>query len=213
MALTIPPSAQKSIQVIYRELRKLYRNPDVPRACAVKAFEELLHPILDEHCWLPTHVSPAAVIQLAERYKGKLEKSVQRAHGILPTRKDRNVRTAELLEGPELPLEEWWAKFIEGDSTILITKQEHGANKPPSDLIPIPEGLFCSQGKSYKWRDKGGKEQPWLSEHYTALTGRQSPWAVEAAKDAEKAEQKAQAAAKKAQSAAQRAAKRQARGR
>jgi len=219
MALTIPTSLRSLIHSEYLHKRQMWAHPEMKKSKKRRhkiqlSFELAIYSLLDEHRWLPTHISPAAVIQLAERYEGKkLEKSVQRAHGILPGRVDRNVRTAELLEGPELSLDEWWAKFIEGDSTILITKQEHGANKAPADLIPIPNGLFYDQGKSYKWQAKGGKEQPWLSEHYTALTGRQSPWAVEAAEKAEQKAQKAQKAAKKAQRTTRSAAKTKPRGR
>jgi len=53
--------------------------------------------------------------------------------------------------GDPLPFEDWWGRFVEWDSTVLITRGEHGSGRaiPLSDLILLPppgEGLFLSSG-------------------------------------------------------------------
>lgn len=82
----------------------------------------------------------------------------------MPGRVDRHVRTLSLLEGPEQPFEVWWDAFWSGDSTVLMTKEEHssGAVFGEDDLLPLPsEGdAFCAQGYTFKMRKS--VEIPWL---------------------------------------------------
>lgn len=161
---SLPLPLRPLLHAHYLSMRALWSCPDMPRRGVQKGFEELLYSVLGQDSWRPTHVSPSAVRALLSDWprRGKL---VQRAHGVLPGRADRNVRTAALMGGPELPLEEWWRLFVEGDSTVLITREEHssGAAMSESDLILLPppsEGLFVSSGfgVSLRW----GREGQWL---------------------------------------------------
>jgi hypothetical protein len=153
-------------------MRAAWRNPDVPRRSVQKSFEELLYGFLGEDAWRSSHISPAALVAVVEGWDARA-KLVQRCHGILPGREDRHVRTAALMEGPELELDEWWALFVEGDATVLMTREEHGSGGVPQGLIPIPSGLFPNGGFSARMALRA--EGAWLSEQYEALTGRQAP--------------------------------------
>lgn len=176
MALTIPTSLRTLIHSEYLHKRQMWAHPEMKtkrhRTGIQKSFEELLYGYLGKDAWRSTHISPAAVVAIVEGWdsRGSL---VQRAHGILPGRMDRNIRTASLLEGPELSLDEWWSKFVAGDASILVTREEHIAEVEPEGLIPVPEGLFFSSGYSARMALKD--EGVWLSAQYEALTGRPSP--------------------------------------
>ena len=164
MTLLPPLPLRPLLHSHYLNMRALWRCPDMPRRGVQKGFEELLYSVLGPDSWRPTHISPAAVRALLADWprRGSL---VQRAHGVLPGRVDRNVRTAGILEGPELPFEAWWGGFVRGDSTVLITREEHSGGRAMSaaDLIPLPspsEGLFVSAGFGVSLRR--GREGEWL---------------------------------------------------
>ncbi len=105
-----------------------------------------------ENSWRSTHISHAAIEQLLSN-KGSSISGVQRCHGLIDNRLDRLVRTRTLLEGPELPFEEWYRYYRKHDLTILLTKKEHSAEEF-SRLYEIPEelNLFQASGFGFKKR-------------------------------------------------------------
>lgn len=150
MSFTPPLPLRPLLHAHYLNMRALWRCPDMPRRGVQGAFESVVYGALGADAWRPTHISPAAVRAVLGDWprRGSL---IQRAHGVVPGRVDRNVRCAQMMEGGELPLDEWWDLFVRGDSTVLITRAEHrgGRAMDESDLILLPppdEGLFRSSG-------------------------------------------------------------------
>ena len=140
----------------------------LPRRGVQRSFEEMIYSVVDDDAWRPTHISISA---LKECIAGNT-RAVQRAHGALGNRKDRFVRTLEILEGPCLEFSDWWSFFLEHDKTILITRQEHGSGKTfaESELIPTPEwskGMFVNSGFSVKIRKR--VEIVWMKEKLEEL--------------------------------------------
>lgn len=172
MTLSLPLPLRPLIHAHYLNMRALWRSPDMPRRGVQKGFEELLYGVLGEDAWRTTHVSEGAIRGIVEGWdrRGTL---VNRAHGILPGSVDRHVRTAALLEGPELPLDAWWAQFVEGDTTVLITRGEHSGSLPLSPLVPLPPGGFKNAGFGVGLSLK--REGVWLSGEYERITGLPSP--------------------------------------
>ena len=135
-----------------------------------KSFEEMMHPIMGKDSWRPTHISESAV---AEYVIGS-QRNIQRAHGILPGRMNRIDRTMSILEGDFKSFDEWWNFFTYHDSTILITRKEHGANIKfeKSDLIDLPswdEDMFRNSGFSVNLRKK--TEGVWIRGKHSELIG------------------------------------------
>lgn len=139
----------------YLSARKLLSSGVVPPVCVQRSFEAAMAGILDEDGWRPTHISRAAVVELAEGWIS----NVQRAHGVLEGRKDRFDRTIVILTFEEKPFEEWWEFYKKHDTTVLITRAEHFSNLKftEDELIPVPwdeQKLFINSGFSFKARKK-----------------------------------------------------------
>lgn len=148
----------------YLSMRSLWAQPEMPRQGVQRGFEGVVYGVLGKLSWRPTHISPAAVRAILGDWprRGSL---VQRAHGVLPGRVGRAERTAALMGGEELPFEAWWRLYVEGDSTILITRGEHGSGRgmTEDELIVLPppeEGLFLSSGFGVAM--SAGREGAWL---------------------------------------------------
>lgn len=149
--ITLPPLPLRPLlHAHYLNMRALWGMGDMPRRGVQHGFEGVVYGVLGKRAWRPTHISPAGVRAVLDDWprRGSV---VQRAHGVLPGRVDRSVRMEVLMVGAELRFEEWWRLFVEGDSTVLITRGEHvpGRVKSEGDLIRLPppeEGLFLSSG-------------------------------------------------------------------
>lgn len=155
MPLRKPSTAEKeALQTFYLSCRNLLNGGIIPPICVQRAFEEVVGGFTMEDTWRPTHISLSA---LAEAAKG-CHTSIQRAHGVLDERLDRFVRTIRVLSGPEKKFEEWWDFYIDHDTTVLITREEHSLNKKfeRDDLIPVPQDtdLFKRGGFSFRFRKK-----------------------------------------------------------
>ena len=79
-----------------------------------------------------------------------------------------------ILEGDFKSFDEWWNFFTYHDSTILITRKEHGANIKfeKSDLIELPswdEDMFRNSGFSVNLRKK--TEGVWIRGKHSELIG------------------------------------------
>ena len=156
-----------ALHKFYMACREMLQK-GLPRRGVQRAFEELVYSVIGKDSWRPTHVSRLA---LEECIAGN-KRAVQRAHGTLGDRKDRFVRTLEILEGPCLKFEEWWKFFLHHDKTILVTRQEHGSGKKftESELIPTPEwseGMFENSGFSVKIRKR--VELVWMQDRLEEL--------------------------------------------
>jgi hypothetical protein len=155
---------KESFQLFYLACRRLYSQNIVYKVAAQKAFEEAMHGFLREDSWRPTHISRSAAV---EAVNGN-SKCIQRAHGVIEGRLDRYDRTINLLEGFEMPFDEWWKFYKEHDTTVMITRTEHGSNKKfkLEELIELPNrdlGLFTTSGFGFKMRKK--KELVWLRQY------------------------------------------------
>jgi len=145
---------KENIHKFYLASRALFSSGVVPPINIQRSFEEMINGFRGAvNTWRPTHISRSAIKELF--FHGP--KNVQRAHGVLTGRKDRFVRTTEILSGPELPFEEWWKSWDTHDATVLITRDEHGSGKifDPSEVILIPSdppGMFVTAGFSFKIR-------------------------------------------------------------
>jgi hypothetical protein len=117
-----------------------------------RSFDEVAHGVRGAETWRPTHATRAALSELT--VSGT--KRVQRAHGALPGRLDRYVRTVKLLSEAEMEFEDWWEFWCRHDATVLITREEHGSGKifDESELIPVPADMFPSAGFAFKVRKK-----------------------------------------------------------
>ena len=123
---------------------------------------------LSENTWRPTHISRVA---LREAVKGN-PKNLQRAHGVVGNRKDRYTRTVEILSKNCKSFEGWWDFYKEHDATVLITKEEHAANRSYvfEELVALPDnsrGMFERSGFSFKMRKK--VELAWLRQKLEEL--------------------------------------------
>lgn len=152
---------REALQSIYLSLRVLIRLGRINRSDAQKSLECSVYGFDVKSTWRPTHITMGAARLAAATGKGK---GIQRAHGVLPGRVDRHVRTLALLEGEEQPFEAWWEAFWKADATVLMTKSEHssGVVLNEADLLPLPmDGdYFTTQGYGFKMRKK--KEVHWL---------------------------------------------------
>jgi hypothetical protein len=115
-----------------------------------------------ENSWRSTHISRAAIEQLLSN-PGSSISGVQRCHGLIDNRLDRLVRTRTLLEGPELPFEEWYQYYRKHDLTILLTKKEHSAEEF-SRLYEIPEKLNLFQASGFGFKKRKSVECVWMRE-------------------------------------------------
>lgn len=172
MSLTIPLPLRPLIQENYLNMRALWAHPDLPRSSIQMSFENLLYGVLGPDAWRSSHVSEGACVAMVEDWDGRA-KLINRAHGVLPGSVDRSVRTAAILSGPEEELDVWWPKFVQGDTTVIVTRPEHNRRVPLSPLVPVPQGLFCNAGKSAVC--SLFREGVWLSAQYVRITGRPSP--------------------------------------
>ena len=156
MSFSNPTQFEKeSFQQFYLACRRLLSQNVVLKIAVQKALEEAIHGFTRQNSWRPTHISHAAAI---DAINGN-SKNIQRAHGILEDRLDRHDRTIQILEGFEQPFEDWWKFYMQHDSTIMITKEEHGSGKifKVEDLIELPpsdQDLFTSAGFGFKMRKK-----------------------------------------------------------
>ena len=121
MTLSIPLPLRPLIQENYLNMRALWRCPDMPRRGVQKSFEELLYGVLGPDAWRSSHASEGAVAAMVEDWDGRA-KLINRAHGVLPGSVDRSVRTTAILSGGEEELEVWWPKFVQGDTTVIVTR-------------------------------------------------------------------------------------------
>lgn len=159
-------SQQQALHKFYLSTRELVSKNIVPVRSVQRSLEEVIAGFAGENNWRPTHISHAAVKDLIE----SRERNVQRAHGALKGRLDRFDRALELLIGPERSFEEWWKFYVLHDSTVLITRAEHGQNKifEERELIPIPQdsrNMFANSGFKYKVRKN--VELLWLKNYET----------------------------------------------
>ena len=180
MSPVIPLPLRPLIQAHYLNMRALWRCPDMPRRGVQKSFEEHLYEVLGPDAWRSTHVSEGAIRAVVEGWDGRA-KLINRAHGVLPGSVDRHVRTASILSGREVDLDDWWEGFVEGDVTALITRAEHHLALPLSPLVPVPPGLFMNAG--FGAAMSLGREGVWLSGQYERITGLPSPIAGRLPKD------------------------------
>lgn len=155
---TVTPHQQDLLHQFYINARKLLAAAVVPPINVQRSFDEVLYGARGSESWKPTHVSPAAAVELP--ISGT--KRVQRAHGVLAGRMDRYDRTMLLLRSEERRFEDWWEFWCEHDATVLITREEHGSGRifQEDELIPVPDGLFLNAGFAFKVRKK--VEVAWL---------------------------------------------------
>lgn len=150
------PTEEEKAQLhqFYLSTRSLMTSKVIPAWAVQRSFEEALCGYLGDDTWLPTHVSRAALREIAEGRSTR----VQRAHGVLPGLMDRYERTIKLLTEEEKPFDEWWTFYNSHDKTALITREEHGRNVQfsPGDLIEIPiqPKMFRRSGFSFRVRKK-----------------------------------------------------------
>lgn len=157
----IPTDFEKqTLQHLYLSYRNLLNTNISTEIRIQKSFEEILYGFIGEDSWRPSHITPNAI---SEAITGSY-KNLQRAHGILPTRMDRKIRTMSILKGPEQSFDSWFKFYTDNDSTILVTKKEHSSNNKftTDQLIEIPQNLklFGSVGFSFNFRPK--HELSWL---------------------------------------------------
>ena len=155
---TVTPQQQEVLHQFYINARALLTAGIVPPINVQRSFDEVLGGVRGPESWRPTHVSPAAAVELP--ISGT--KRVQRAHGVLAGRMDRYDRTLFLLRDEERPFEDWWQFWCEHDATVLITREEHGSGRifQEDELIPVPVGMFLNAGFAFKVRKK--VEVAWL---------------------------------------------------
>ena len=115
-----------------------------------------------ENSWRSTHISKAAIKKLLAN-KGSSISGVQRCHGLIDNRLDRLVRTRTLLEGPELPFDEWYEYYRKHDLTILLTKREH-QTESFSRLYEIPEKLDLFKASGFGFKKRKSVECVWMNE-------------------------------------------------
>ena len=166
---TLSDNQAKLLHRHYINIREMYRE-GFSRRGVQKSFEEMVYSVLGKDSWRPTHISLSAI----EEYCQSGGKNIQRAHGVLPDRLDRMIRTMTLIEGEEKSFDDWWSFFVEHDKTVLITRKEHSAGTEYSyeDLISLPvwsDGMFENSGFSVKLRKK--TEGAWLHNTYKMLWG------------------------------------------
>jgi hypothetical protein len=158
----------KALHSFYLVCREMIQK-GIPRRGVQRSFEELVYSIVDKNSWRPTHISMNALKECINDNR----RAVQRAHGAMGDRKDRFVRTLEILEGPVLKFETWWDFFLHHDKTILITRQEHGSGKKftEDELIPTPDwekGMFENSGFNVRIRKR--VELVWMKERFEEIT-------------------------------------------
>jgi hypothetical protein len=162
------PEQIEVLQGHYLSCRRLLEVGLVAETFAQKAFEEAIGGVLREDAWKPTHISYAAA---HAAIKG--DQKLQRAHGVIPGRLDRYVRTMSILKSPIKEFDAWWNFFLQNDRTVILTRSEHssGVAYKESELILLPEPehqMFTSSGYSFKLRKK--KEILWIENHLMKLS-------------------------------------------
>jgi hypothetical protein len=155
------------LQKFYAATRSLLSSGAIPAMYVQRSFEEAIAGYLGEDTWRPSHISPAAIVESAT----VTHRNIQRAHGVVGDRMDRYTRTINVLTGPEKSFEDWWQFWIYHDQTVMITRDEHIADKKFqfNELIEIPRdlGLFTRGGFSFSFRKK--KEQAWVEKTYKEI--------------------------------------------
>jgi hypothetical protein len=152
------------LQAHYHNCRDLYASCLFSESSIIKLFEALPYSVLGEDAWRPTHITLAAREAILTDWARRFQ-SVQRAHGVLPGRVDRHVRTLQILQGPATDWETWWESFVSNDATVLCTRTEHsrGDRWTETELIPLPPpetGLFMTRGFTVRLSARG--EGAWL---------------------------------------------------
>lgn len=160
MITVVDAETKKKLQQFYVSCRDLISSNIVPDICVQRSFDEVICGHRGEDSWRPSHITHEAARRLAE---GNTQ-GIQRAHGIMEGRMDRNERTMMLLTGSELEFDAWWKIWTEHDATVLVTREEHITNQKfgHDDVISIPTelNLFGTGGFSFKFRKKS--EISWL---------------------------------------------------
>lgn len=157
---------KKILQEFYRSCRLLVSSGVSSAYFTQRSFEDAIAGVRMEESWRPTHISRLAAVEVAEGRR----LNVQRAHGVLFGRIERNERTLRLLTEPERPFDEWWEFFCEHDSTLLVTRKEHSGKTPLSPMIELPDpalGMFLSRGFKVKLRQT--VEVKWIREQLLAV--------------------------------------------
>jgi hypothetical protein len=152
------------LQTHYDTCRALLASGHFSQNAIIKLFEALPYSVLGAHSWRPTHITLAAREAILTDWARRFQ-SVQRAHGVLPGRVDRHVRTLQILQGPATDWETWWESFVSNDATVLCTRTEHsrGDRWTETELIPLPPpetGLFMTRGFTVRLSARG--EGAWL---------------------------------------------------
>jgi len=127
-----------------------------------RIFENIFYDVtVFENSWRSTHISEAAIKKLLSN-KGSSISGVQRCHGLIDNRLDRLVRTRTLLEGPEQPFDEWYKYYRKHDLTVLLTKEEHRAEKF-GKLYEIPKELNLFQASGFGFKKRKSVECIWMN--------------------------------------------------
>jgi hypothetical protein len=170
MPYTNPTPFEKDLlQNFYVSSRALLAGGVVPAWGVQRSFEEAMSGYMGDEVWRPSHISRSAAHEImCGSYK-----NVQRAHGVVGNRLDRYQRTVSILTGEEKAFDSWWSFWKEHDSTVLITRSEHGSNRRFTfeELIEIPREphvFFVRAGFSFKVRKK--VEIAWLKTVLNAST-------------------------------------------
>jgi len=166
MSYLCPTNEEKEkLQKFYIASRELLVSGMIPPICVQRSFEEAMSGFQNEYVWKPTHITPAAVKEIAEgRYK-----NVQRAHGVFGDRLGRFERTLCVLQSTVQDFDDWWRFYVQHDATVLVTRTEHGLGKKfdKDELISVPEepkDMFARGGFSFKLRKK--IESAWIEKIY-----------------------------------------------
>lgn len=148
----VTPHQKQTLHGFYKASRELLASGAVPVIHVQRSFDEVAHGVRGSETWRPTHATRAALSELTVSGTTK----VQRAHGAMPGRLDRYVRTVKLLSEAEMDFDDWWEFWCRHDATVLITREEHGSGKifEEADVVAVPEGLFPSAGFAFKVRKK-----------------------------------------------------------
>jgi len=167
--MKIDKNTQDSLHDFYLGMRSLVKS-GIPRRGAQRSFEELVYSVIGKEAWRPTHITHQAL----KEYVEGTNKKIQRSHGSFEDRLERFDRTLELLEGPERSFEEWWDFFMYHDTTVLMTRREHGLGENPSasNMVKTPSfNLGYFQNAGFNARIRKRVEEVWMQQKYQEIFG------------------------------------------